>query len=48
MPKIDACLKRAARPSLPLPWFCPEFRLRAEGAALYDVKPGDDVGKPGR
>ena len=48
MPKIDACLTRAAKaaPALCL-GFVLSFALGREAAALYDVKPGDAVGKPG-
>ena len=31
----------------PLRWFCLSLALGREAAALYDVKPGDAVGKPG-
>src|SRR4249920_2242780 len=48
MPKIDACLMRAAKaaPALCL-GFVLSFALGREAAALYDVKPGDAAGKPG-
>jgi hypothetical protein len=45
MPKIDACLTRAAKaaPALCLGLVL-SFALGREAAALYDVKPGDAVG----
>jgi len=48
MPKVDTCLTRAAKaaPALCLGLVL-SFALWREAAALYDVKPGDAVGKPG-
>ena len=48
MPKIDACLKRAAKAALALCLgFVLSLGLGREARALYDVKPGEASGRPG-
>lgn len=44
MPKIDRCLRLAAKAALPL---CLSLGLGQEAEAVYDVKPGEASGKPG-
>ena len=48
MPKIEACLKQAAKPALALCLSLGlDLGLGHEASALYDVKPGEISGKPG-
>ncbi|HJZ44912.1 MAG TPA: hypothetical protein VJ233_14420 [Hyphomicrobiaceae bacterium] len=48
MPKIEACLKQAAKPALALCLSLGlDLGLGHEASALYDVEPGEISGKPG-